>query len=204
MRQWGWDIVCGLSDRPSISLMAMPKKMNDWYKALSDFMIAQPQARAYEVAEFFQVSEAWLSQVKNSDAFKQYHQARRDDHFSRISAGVGEKLTAVAETSLDEIQDRLETQRDALPINTLHDISKMALGALGFGGRGGGNVHIHNNGADQRTVIVNDRSALERGRARLAANRQRNDQAIVEQRAEEAGITVDGEAEEVGVEVAVA
>ena len=38
-----------------------PVKVNNWHQALSDLMIKCPEMRAYEVAQFFGVTEAWLS-----------------------------------------------------------------------------------------------------------------------------------------------
>ena len=158
-----------------------PVKVNNWHQALSDLMFKCPEMRAYEVAEFFGVTEAWLSTVKNSDAFVQFHNQRREKHFSRVSAGVGEKLTALAEISLDEITERVEEERDSMTLSSLHDIGKLALGALGFGSRGPAvNVNVSNN--DNRSVIVNDAEAVRRGRNLLKQVREQNDESILETR----------------------
>ena len=159
------------------------KKVSNWMQALSDWMILNPQARAYDAAEFFGVTEAWLSTVKNSDAFKQFHQMRRDQHFDRISEDVGGKLQNLAEISLDELTERVEEERDQMSIQTLHDLSKMAVGALGFGNRGGGVVINQHN--DNRSVLVNDQNALAESRERLAAIRKENDKALLESRVTE-------------------
>ena len=157
--------------------------------ALSDFMIAQPEARAYEAAEFFGVTESWLSTVKNSDAFRQFHNGRRDEHFDRISTGVGEKLTALTEVVLDEMTERVEESRATigleLPLQQLHDVGKMALGALGFGSRGGSSVQVNVN-QDNRSVVVLDTVALQRARGHLEKIRAGNDQAILQERLIEA------------------
>ena len=109
--------------RPIINAMAQSaqiQKVSNWHEALSDYMIALPEARAHEAAAFFGVTEAWLSTVKNSDAFRQFHSARRKEHFDRISTNVGDKLQNLAEISLDELTERVEEQRDELSIQTLH------------------------------------------------------------------------------------
>ena len=148
-------------------------------QALSDFMIAHPQARAYEAAKFFNVTEAWLSTVKNSDAFVQFHNTRREDHFERISEGVGDKLQTLAEISLDEMTERLEQEREQLSLDALQNVGKMAIGALGFGGRNAVNVQVNQ---DNRSVIVNDSAALARSRERLKQIRAQNDKAILSER----------------------
>ena len=159
---------------------AQVKKVSNWMQALSDFMVAHPQARAYEAAEFFGVTEAWLSTVKNSDAFQYFHSERRNIHFDRISNTVGEKLQTLAEISLDEMTERLEEQRDELPISVLQDVGKMAIGALGFGSKTNGNgmavqVNVNGNGVNANNILINNQSALERSREKLAQIRQTND-----------------------------
>ena len=159
------------------------KKVNNWHQALSDFMIANPEAKAYEAAAFFGVSESWLSIVKNSDSFKDFHQKRRDQHFDRISTGVGEKLETLAELTLDEAIERVEESKaegsQALPMSALTDLSKMALNAMGFGGRGGVQVNLNQ---DNRSVVVNDAAALKRARETMAEIRGENDRQIIEGR----------------------
>ena len=179
----------------SMAESAQVKKVSNWMAALSDFMIAAPEARAYEAAAYFGVTEAWLSTVKNSDAFIQFHRARREAHFDRISEDVGDKLRSLAEISLDELTDRVESQRDSLSVQTLHDVGKMAISALGFGSRGGVVINQHN---DNRSVLVNDQSALARSRERLALVRKENDEQILQTRVLE---TVDEEQEELAGEI---
>ena len=149
--------------------------------ALSDYMIARPEARAYEAAEFFNVTEAWLSTVKNSDAFIQFHRNRREAHFDRISTDVGDKLQGLAEITLDELTERVESQREGMSIQALHDVGKMAISALGFGSRGTV-VNVNN---DNRSVMVQDTAALERSRERLALIRKQNDEELLRTRVDD-------------------
>lgn len=153
-----------------------PRKVNNWHQALSDFMIQHPEMRAYDVALVFGVTEAWLSTVKNSDAFKQFHDARRKEHFDRISTTVVDKVQALAEISVDELTARVETEREDMSVQALHDVSKLALQALGFGGRQP-QVQIN----DNRQVVVGDTEALQRSREVLKSLRARNDEVIEHQ-----------------------
>ena len=163
--------------------MAEPIKVSNWMQALSDYMIANPESRAYEAARFFQVTEAWLSTVKNSDAFRQFHDKRRKEHFGQISTDVGEKLQALAEISLDEITVRVEEQRDEMSLEGLQKIGEMSLKALGFGG-GRGGITINNN-EDNRSVIYADAAALKRAQGYLKDARERNDLEIIGERKQE-------------------
>ncbi|MDE0330998.1 MAG: hypothetical protein OXL41_03950 [Nitrospinae bacterium] len=150
------------------------KRVSNWLMALSDFMIACPDASAKQAAQFFGKSEAWISQVKNSDAFRSLHSARREEHFDRISGSMREKLTTLAEVSIDELVDRIDTNRDKVTFGQLHDAGKLALNALGFGGSGTRNGGVNVN-VDSRTVVVHDAEALERSRETLRQLRERND-----------------------------
>ena len=146
------------------------------HEAISDYLIANPEARGGDVAEFFKVSESWLSIIKNSDAFKQFHSAKRKEHFDNVSADVVAKLTATAEMSLDEINFRLEAgNREKLTLRDLGETAKIALGGLGFGrDRGGGSTTIN----DNRTLVVNDAVALAKARERQGQLRELNDRVI--------------------------
>ena len=159
------------------------KKVSNWMEALSDYMIANPDASARDAAVFFDKSQSWVSITKNSDSFIAFHKARREQHFERVSTSVGEKLTALSETALDTIQEKLEINRDDLPMNQLIDLNKMALGAMGFGaGRGGHNVNVSVEVDNKKTIVVSDRAALDRARQVLAERRQENDKLLCEQR----------------------
>ena len=161
------------------------KKIKNWHESLSDYLIANPQSTLDEVAEVFQVTRVWISFVKNSDAFKDYHSKRRQQHFDNVSIGVGEKLTVTAEMVSDEILTRLENQREDMEITTLIALGKMALDALGYS-KGGMNVHIQNH--DNRSVTINDTTALARSRERLEQLRKENDAVLLDGRIEEAQV----------------
>ena len=65
-----------------------------------------------------------------------------------------------------------------MSIQTLHDVGKMSLQALGFGGRGAAAVNVNVN-QDNRSVVVHDAVALQNAREKLAETRDLNDREIV-------------------------
>lgn len=133
-----------------------------WHEAIAEFFILYPEKSLRECADHFGVTLSWLSVVKNSDAFQDYYQARRREHFNDMSAALAEtkiedKLRAVADMSLDAIAKKIEDHTKEVPtkeltIDALQTSAALALKALGFGARSpapGGPALVQNN-----TLIV--------------------------------------------------
>ena len=113
------------------------KAVRPWHEELLEFIIANPRASGAEIALYFNVTESWVSIVKNSDAFKELWAARRSEHFSRVSAGLSDKVTALAEVTIDTLADEVEKKKrnGELKIQELKEIGEMALKSLGFGAK---------------------------------------------------------------------
>jgi hypothetical protein len=145
-----------------------------WHEALLEFIIANPRASGAETALYFNVSESWLSIVKNSDAFRELWATRRPEHFSRVSANVSERLTALAEVTLDKLTDRVEkdVREGTATVASLRETAEMTLKAMGFGNKSFNTpVHIGDVNVQQNNTIVVDRDTLARARevkARMA------------------------------------
>ena len=120
-----------------MSASASIKKVRAWHEELLEFILANPRASGMEIALYFNVTEAWVSTVKNSDAFQELWAKRRGEHFSRVSSNISEKVTALAEVTVDALTDKIEQQKrkGELEIQTLTEVSNMALKALGFGAK---------------------------------------------------------------------
>jgi hypothetical protein len=114
------------------------KHTRPWHEALLEFILANPRASGVEIALYFNVTEAWVSTVKNSDAFQELWAKRRGEHFSRVSSSIAEKVTALAEVTVDTLTDEIEKskRKGELKIETLKETADMALKALGFGAKG--------------------------------------------------------------------
>jgi hypothetical protein len=147
------------------------KSLNDWHVALMDFIIANPSANLRVKAQVFGVSQSWLSIVENSDSFREAMKARQNEHFGNVSRGIVAKLEATADIALEEINRRMEVDAGAaISINSLKDISAMALTHLGFGKKDDPRQSastINNN-----TVIIQDRESLKEARAMMARHRE--------------------------------
>lgn len=113
-----------------------------WQEALAEFFILYPEKSLTEAATHFKVTLSWLCTVKNSDAFQDYYQARRREHFNDVSkalvdAKIEDKLKGLADMSLDAISTRVAEHIQQVPtkelsLDALHASASLALKALGF------------------------------------------------------------------------
>lgn len=87
---------------------AQIKKVNAWHERLCDWLIANPGKKQKEAAQFFGVSESWLSTVIHSDAFQDYFRTRSDAASAAIIHSVKEKMLGAADQAVSELQRRLE------------------------------------------------------------------------------------------------
>lgn len=150
-----------------------------WHEALTEYFILYPERTMTEAARHFGVSLAWLSQVKNSDAFQDYYQARRREHFNELSKSLADskiedKLRAVADMSLEAIADRVAEHVTKVPtrelsIDALQATANLALKSLGFMDKRGlpAAPLVQNN-----TIIVGQ-DALARAKGNLRVVRER-------------------------------
>jgi hypothetical protein len=106
-------------------------KLSHRHHAIMEFMIANPEAPNSEVAKFFQVTEPWLSSLIHSELFQLELRYKQDVVFSEVATSVKDRITNLAHTSLQRLQERIDL--GAVQTDTLVDISELALKSLGFG-----------------------------------------------------------------------
>lgn len=149
----------------SMSATQLKNGLRAWHEELLEYTLANPRASLQEAALFFNVTVSWLSIVKNSDAFKEMWAKRRPEHFSRISAGVSERITALAEVSLDALTNRIEkdVREGNATVATLRESADLALKAMGFGNKGNTSPLVQTNVQNTTNVFV-DRDTLARAR----------------------------------------
>lgn len=153
------------------------EKVSDWHRNLIEYLIANPRATLRELSREFGVTIGWLSVIKNSDSFRAELEKRREEHSGYISATVADKLTAVAEVTLEEILERFDgPDRASIPLSGLRDIADVSLKSLGFGAKAGGNTSPV--GGDQYNFYVTDKETLATARQRMAALHTQQPQVI--------------------------
>ena len=100
---------------------------------MADWLIANPTKTNREAARAFDVTESWLSTVKNSDAFVDYFTEISRAHSKAVSSSLADKTRAIAEMALDEMGRRLETDATVLPFETIKDTADTMLKRAGYG-----------------------------------------------------------------------
>jgi hypothetical protein len=145
-----------------------------WQEALAEYFIVNPTHSMTQAAEFFGVTLAWLSTVKNSDAFQDYYQSRRREHFDAVSASIVDKVAGLAEMTVDALATRVEEHMRGkeLSVDALGSVADLALKSLGFGAKGSPSGTTVNNTRNV-TIVVGDQQALSRARGMLKTVRER-------------------------------
>lgn len=146
-----------------------------WHEELLEFILAHPRASLQEASLFFNVSISWISIVKNTDAFRELWAKRRGEHFSRVSATVSERVTALAEITVDKLTQKVELDPD-VSIAQLKEVGDLALKALGFGVSRANNLNI-NTGPQQNNTFLIDKDTLAQARAAKARLNHESDRA---------------------------
>lgn len=114
-------------------IMAEIAKIRYTHDAMIDFIVANPMVRQREIAAFFGMTEAWISQVFSSDVFKMRLMKRREELVDpTIQATLEEGFEALCRQSIAIVREKLEANRNPdLAIEAL----KVASRASGFGAR---------------------------------------------------------------------
>lgn len=159
-------------------------QIKPWHESLADWYIQNPTASNRQTAKFFNVSEQWVSIVKNSDGFKELMKNRREAHRDLVSVSVINKVEALAEQAIDELADQMG--RKELPVEHVKDIAAMSLKAMGFGGDRGGAAVTNN------VNVVVDRDALLEARAKLISSRPPMIESTAERKEEDESAAPDG------------
>lgn len=100
------------------------QKLNYSHEAMIDLILAEPSVTNKELAAIFNYGEAWISHIRKSDSFQARIAERKALLIDpRIRQNLEDRLAHVATTSIQMIQEKLESP-DAS--------AAMALDALGL------------------------------------------------------------------------
>lgn len=87
-------------------------KVRYTHDAMIDEIIAFPSISGGELAQRFGYTQAWISIITNSDAFKERLAERKGEIIDpKLRASVEERLESLAKRSLDKLLERLDTQQ---------------------------------------------------------------------------------------------
>ncbi len=129
------------------------KKISWWHNAIIDWMIANPDAKLGECAQYFDVTAGWLSSIVNSDLFRAAFQERLEDHRAVLSTGIAEKIDGLTHLCLEEFEQRIQEERDRISNSELNNMTETVLKAAGYLNRSNGAITI--NPGDGPTQINN-------------------------------------------------
>lgn len=118
------------------------QKVSYSHDGMIDLIVADPTISQNAIAAHFGYTPGWVSQVFNSDAFKERLAARKDELIDPvIRASIEEKLQALADKSIQVLLEKLHTtQNPSVAIRAL-DVSSRA---LGYGAKSGTSVQVNN------------------------------------------------------------
>ena len=119
--------------RPPVPRGARPPQMRYSHQALADLAIEHPELRQKDFAAIFGYTEAWVSTIMTSDAFKALLARRRAEVVNpQLLLSLQERATALATKSMEVLQEKLCASQvsDALALRAFELSAK----AVGLGG----------------------------------------------------------------------
>lgn len=106
------------------------------HDAMIDVILAEPTIRQNDLAAMFDRTPGWVSQVVNSDAFQARLEERRGEIVDpAITATLKERLSAVADASLQKLLERVASPVQLVTDDFMLQAAKFATTALGYGAR---------------------------------------------------------------------
>lgn len=103
------------------------------HDAMIDLILLKPEVTQREIAAHFNLSEVWISRVRNSDAFLARLAQRKSDLIDpMIVVSFEEKMRSLADISADIVAEKLEATRD---VGLAFKALEMSTRALGYGAR---------------------------------------------------------------------
>lgn len=143
------------------------KTLRPRHHAIMDFMLANPRIPYSAVAAEFNVTQAWLSTVINSDVFRAQLSARRSLMDEHVNRNIVTRLQTLAQKGLTEMEAILDDEE--VSASTKLDVAKTSLTALGYLGTKGASPVQVNIQTNNQTTIASRSDILQAARARMQA-----------------------------------
>lgn len=113
------------------------------HDAMIDLILLHPEMRQGQLAEYFGMTEGWVSRVIGSDAFQLRLAQRKEDVISpEIKQNLEQRVQGLALTSLQKLQDKIDA--NLVPVDGLIKTLELSTKALGMGARQA-NIQQQNN-----------------------------------------------------------
>ena len=122
------------------------KKVGYSHEAVIETILANPGITQRELARKFEYSEAWLSQVINSDAFRERLAAKKEDVVDPVlRMSLEERIRGMADLSLKVIMEKLEEAKGVPGLTGMNPAIRAfehSTRALGYGAGAGAKVNV--------------------------------------------------------------
>lgn len=138
-------------------------KISHRHEAIADWLIAHPDKPLAACARQFGVTQAWLSIIIHSDAFRALLERKRAQAFAATVIPLRQKMLGIAHAAYDRLAEKVDEVEDP---RLLLEIADKTAAKLGYGGRGAAAINAENV-AVQQNVFIADPDALARARDRL-------------------------------------
>jgi len=118
------------------------QKVRYSHDAMIDLIVANPAVSQNELAAHFGYTPGWVSQIINSDAFRERLAERKDELVDpRIRTSIEERIRALADKSIEVLLQKLhETSNMNVAVRALD----VATRSLGYGAKPANAVQINN------------------------------------------------------------
>jgi hypothetical protein len=117
------------------------KRVSIKHESIMNFIMENPTVPLGEVANHFQVSQAWLSVIIHSPAFQDKLLEKQGVLFHHtVVATITDKVSMIAHKTLDKLADKIEFMEST---KELRETADMAMSNLGYGGGGKNNGAVN-------------------------------------------------------------
>lgn len=149
-------------------------RWRQWYVDIADWMITHPGGSLTDCARDLGKHLNTISFIHRSDVFQDYYAQRRAEHSARQDEMMRAKLTGVAIQALDVVQEKLEKQRDQIPLKLVTEVMTGALDRLGYApATPGTSVNVHVGPQNIAQIAVSAEALKEAQDAMRAAEERR-------------------------------
>ena len=106
------------------------QKLSHRHEEILMWLMLNPNKSQGECARELGYTDAWVSQIINSDIFQARLAELREQDFELNVLSLREKLSAAADLAIDKMMERLEVETD---IDKIRNVGDTALKRLGYG-----------------------------------------------------------------------
>lgn len=145
--------------------MAEIKKVSVRHEAIMEYMLINPAAPLREVAQHFDVTQAWLSTIIHSDAFQAKLAEKKGDLFSATIVPLREKILGVAHMGVEKLGEAMEHASPISDKDFIADTTDNILKNLGYTPKSAPAGALPMN--QQNNYYVVDSNTLAQARARM-------------------------------------